>query len=161
MDTTEEFRKMCEKADLDWNPKFGDNVYCKSNNETGIVMSVYEDYSNRVWVCFSSDEDEGVFEFNAPEDSYIPLWRQDQLQDKVRSKLTHTDAISAVWRLYNAVGVNRISSYAMLSSLEQIWLAFVMEEEFGKIWDGKGWKEEENLKEEEERKTFMCECKEK
>ena len=146
MDTTEVFIKMCEKADLDWSPKFGDNVYCKSTNEIGIVRSVYKDYSNKEWICFSSEnkgKDGGVFEFNAPKDSYIPLWRQDQLQDKVRRKLLHTDAIGAVWKLYNAVGTNRISSYARLSSLEQIWLAFVIKEEFSKIWDGEGWIKEE------------------
>lgn len=143
MDNTEMFKKMCEKADLDWNPKFGDNVYCKSINEIGIVRSVYKDYKNKVWICFSREsEGEGVFEFNAPKDCYIPLWRQDQLQDKVRSKLTYTDAIGAVWKLYNAVGVNRSSPYARLNSLEQIWLAFVMEEKFGKVWDGKDWVEE-------------------
>lgn len=144
MDTSEVFKKMCEKADLDWNPKFGDNVYCKSTNETGIVRSVYKDYKNKVWICFSREsEGEGVFEFNAPRDNYIPLWRQDQLQDKVRSKLTYTDAIGAVWKLHNAVGPNRTSSYARLNSLEQIWLAFVMEEEYDKVWDGKEWIEEE------------------
>lgn len=140
MDTTEVFKEMCEKADLDWIPKFGDIVYCKSTNETGIVRSVYKDYSGKEWVCFSTEnKDEGVFEFSAPKDSYIPLWRQDQLQDMVRSKLTYTDAIGAVWKLYNAVGVNRSSSYAKLNSLEQIWLNFVMEEKYSKIWDSKEW----------------------
>jgi hypothetical protein len=145
MDTSEVFKEMCEKANLDWIPKFGDYVYCKSTNETGIVRSVYKDYSNKEWVCFSAEnkgKDGGVFEFNAPKDSYIPLWRQDQLQDKVRSKLTYTDAIGAVWKLYNAVGVNRTSPYARLNSLEQIWLVFVMEEKFGKVWDGRDWVEE-------------------
>lgn len=140
MDTTEEYIRMCGKADLKWDPKFGDNVYCKSTNEIGIVRSVYKDYSNKEWVRFSTEnKNEGVFEFNAPKDSYIPLWRQDQLQDKVRSKLLYTDAIGAVWKLYNAVGVNRISPYARLSSLEQIWLAFVMKEEYDKVWNEKEW----------------------
>ena len=136
MDTTEVFKEMCEKADLDWIPNFGDYVYCKSTNETGIVRSVYKDYSNKEWVCFSDEsEDRRIFEL----DSFIPLWRQDQLQDKIRSILTHTDAIGAVWKLYNAVGPNRTSSYGKLSSLEQIWLAFVMEEKYNKVWDGKDW----------------------
>ena len=140
MDTTEVFKKMCEKADLEWYPKLGDTVYCKSTNETGIVRSVYKDYKNKVWICFYREsENEGVFEFNAPKDYYISLWRQDQLQDKVRGKLTYTDVIGAVWKLYNAVGTNRISPYARLNSLEQIWLAFVMEEKFGKVWNGKDW----------------------
>lgn len=146
MDTSKEYIKMCEKSlgNLEWNPKFGDIVYCKSTNETGIVRSVYKDYSNKEWVCFSHEsEDEGVFEFNAPKDSFIPLWRQDQLQDKVRSKLTYTDAIGAVWKLYNAVGPNRTSFYGKLRSLEQIWIAFVMKEEFSKVWNEKEWVEEE------------------
>ena len=138
IDNTEVFKKMCEKADLEWNPKFGDNVYYKITNEIGIVRSVYKE-----WVCFSIEsENEGVFEFTVPKDYFIPLWRQDQLQDKVRSKLTYTDAIGGVWKLYNAVGVNRSSPYARLNSLEKIWLAFVMEEKFGKVWDGKDWVEE-------------------
>ena len=146
-DTTEVFKKMCERAGLDWNPKFGDNVYCKSTNETGIVRSVYRDHSDKEWVCFSNEsEGEGVFEFNAPKDSYVPLWTQGQLQEMAWAKEYHEDNIDhLLMRFYTEIHESPDFDWgywAGFRTMEQKWLAFVMKSRYNKVWIKDEWKED-------------------
>ena len=147
MDTTEVFKKMCERADLDWNPKFGDIVYCKSTNETGIVRSVYKDALNKEWICFSYEsEEESVFEFNAPKDSYVPLWTQDQLQDMAWAKEYHEDNIDHLlmrfWNEIHTVPDFDYQYWGNFRTMEQKWLAFLMKSRYNKVWIKDEWKED-------------------
>ena len=62
-------------------------------------------------------------------DIWLP--RQDQLQEIYCTEY----AFGLRW-FYEFAIVNQIK----FNSMEQIWLAFAMQEKYGKVWDGKDWK---------------------
>jgi len=73
-----------------------------------------------------------------PYEMYYPIWlpRQDQLQDMLKIEE------SRPWKLHEWFDSwwNAESGYMHRpSSLEIVWLSFVMHEKFNKKWDGKEW----------------------
>jgi len=127
MDTTETYRKMSEKSPLRklWKPSIGD-FYC-DKRENYLSVGVI-------------DESFGQDEVVAP--SVFPLFRQDQLQEMIggfevslnlleKYKLYYLDEATETrmdfWFAHN------------LTSMEQLWLAFVMKEKYSKVWDGEDW----------------------
>ena len=155
MDTSNEYIKMCEKAEeiqKVYEPTEGDFIWVREED----YWDCYDEVDGCIFVVFDSDgdlcfdagvscgrstdyENIGYAVELSEVERRVWLPRQDQLQDIVRSKILHTDAIGAVWKLYNAVGPNRTGLYGKLRSLEQVWLVFVMEEKYKKVWDGKEW----------------------
>jgi len=66
---------------------------------------------------------------------YIWLPRQDQLQEMVR------DLFPVSWVLAKEFAEKAYHLSADTNmSMEQLWLAFVMKEEFGKVWTGEEWR---------------------
>jgi len=76
----------------------------------------------------------------------IWLPRQDQLQEMARENLDYTETI---WGLHSAFfyKTKREEQYYSqnFTSMEQLWLAFVMKERYSKIWNGEEWILNENL----------------
>jgi len=68
-------------------------------------------------------------------DQCIPLYRQDQLQELIADKIGKIDAIGIAWNLHRFCGDNRTGYAGQFLSMEQLWLAFVMKELHGKVWD--------------------------
>ena len=69
-----------------------------------------------------------------------PIYTQEQLQDMLFQPLGKT---FVYWldRFYKYVE-NQERHESMIGgcySMEQLWLAFVMHEKYGKTWDGKDW----------------------
>jgi len=133
MDTSKEYIKMCEKAvemQKLWNWR----------------ISPVGDY------CWLGDEylECAIFICTMPMiqlEGRIWLPRQDQLQDMV-------DNNTLAWNLmvfYDWTNTNhslispndcryqKINS-AYYTSMEQLWLAFVMKEKYNKVWDGNDWR---------------------
>jgi hypothetical protein len=67
----------------------------------------------------------------SPKDPGIWLPRQDQLQEMVGEKIENNYSITK--RFLRFIPGNPESS------MEQLWLAFVMKEKFNKTWDGENW----------------------
>ena len=130
MDTSETYIKMCEKAEEIQEQKpegsQGEFVYCEGE--------AYQEMDDR------------------PLSSFIWLPRQDQLQEMVQ----HSKPISLVDNLsFFCFPIDRLGSMphkraseeaqkeegyiASFTSMEQIWLAFVMERKYNKVWDGSDW----------------------
>lgn len=62
------------------------------------------------------------------------LPRQDQLPEMVfGSEVISTGIVQSLWEFC------RENSSVPLDSMEQLWLAFVMKEKFGKTWAGDKW----------------------
>jgi len=63
------------------------------------------------------------------------LWlpRQDQLQEMV---IDNCESLNHL--LYKILSFHA-DSHRKYTSMEQLWLAFVMKEKYSKIWDGKEW----------------------
>ena len=65
------------------------------------------------------------------------LERQDQLQEMMADKRNPRDL---AYRFALSISEEEYKSFA---SMEQLWLAFVMKEEFQKVWTDEGWKSHE------------------
>ncbi len=131
MDTTKEYILMCEKApevqEL-WDIRKGDFVF-------GGKMPVYVIYKNQ-----ESKLD------------YIWLPTQSQLQGMLWNeeregieKSTDSEVQGFYWDLMKEVFEclkwydDECYDYNHFTSMEQLWLAFVMKEKFNKTWNGKEW----------------------
>jgi len=124
MDTSEKYIKMCEKAEEiqknhEW--KYGD-----------FFVLVRPQYLERI--VFLVWNESTVIQRNE-----IAIWlsRQDQLQEMANTKWPWPMYLFRFYEfiqqeyLYNAEEWKPIADYSM----EQLWLAFVMKEKFGKTWD--------------------------
>ena len=145
MDTSIEYIEMCEKA-LDeiqrvWTPANGDCFAICINSEwrSGIVADCGE-AGQKHYRSYSDDPDN--------EGGYLYTWlpRQDQLQEIIMKdgsiKTTIGRMTFEVAFGLSVVFTERVGRYTKYNwSMEQLWLAFVMKEKYGKIWDGTKYKE--------------------
>ena len=138
MDTSKEYIEMCRKA-----------------AEIQKKILLYDDY---YYVCGSDGvgfwEDMGV---NTKRDGMTIKWffggedliwlpRQDQLQDMLYNPI-NTNAVSAMFEEVSDFGLSMPytdnsgkTDGIDLTSGEQLWLAFVMHEKYGKKWINGEWK---------------------
>lgn len=113
MDTSEQYVKMCEKAEeiQEHSPhgSQGEFVYCEGET--------YQEMDDM------------------PLTPFIWLPRQDQLQEMVDDG---SSAYGQLGRFYNFVNVNpRLQSSDW--TWEQLWLIYVMRWQSNKVWDGENW----------------------
>jgi len=80
------------------------------------------------------------------ERDWIELPTQDQLQEMLGNELGELLELLNKYSLYY-IDDNGIRSdfwfVHRLTSMEQLWLAFVMKEKYGKVWNGENWIKEE------------------
>lgn len=122
MDTTPEYIKMCEKATE--------------------IQSVHDitDYEHDIVCCRACGEvcheDSGYY-FCCGETDGLWLPQQDDLQAMVFSG---SFSVHDLDKFYNwADERTEILHGCELESWEQLWLAFVMSEKYGKVWNGEEW----------------------
>ena len=123
MDTSEQYIKMCKKAEE------------------------IQDIMGEVWIPFGQDilysyEDVFAKKLTDNGNRWHCIWlpRQDQLQEMYLNSMpdgTYTKIFTLVEAFYGHFEQYGYPSYAF--SMEQLWLAFVMKEKYGKIWDGEDW----------------------
>lgn len=80
--------------------------------------------------CSSCEDERGPYDKR----DWIPLLRQDQLQEMVPSE---DGAFVQLCCLYKFCMDN--PDYLINPSMEQLWLAFVMRENYGRTWNGEDW----------------------
>ena len=131
MDTSREYVQMCEKA-----------------TEIQALKPIYQTHGE--WfVCAICNR-----EYTEDSSSYFPLcdghnaevWlpRQDQLQEMIGAKTT-SDLIIGFLLSCGGLGWDsdwHPDNHVDISSMEQLWLAFVMHQKYGKRWDGTDWVKE-------------------
>ena len=124
MDTSEKYIKMCEKAEeIQKNHKW---------EYADFFVLVRPQHFERI--VFLVWNDNMIIQENE-----IIVWlpRQDQLQEMANTKWPWPMYLFRFYEfiqqeyLYNAEEWKPIADYSM----EQLWLAFVMKEKFGKTWD--------------------------
>ena len=138
MDTTPKYIKMCEKAEeiqKGWKPKAGDfyawagHTVRKEGTVIIGVVKYYDPSTNLIHGMQTMAERRHRLDV-------ICLFRQDQLQEMVgiesRYQLLHKFDM-----FYHNLYIDFVSVDASFTSMEQLWLAFVMKEKFNKIWDDK------------------------
>ncbi len=135
MDTSELFIKLCEKAEEIqgvWNPEDGD-FYVDMYSAPAGTESNHVEISH---CCPCADEDGRGTTEAVPMGRDIWLPRQDQLQEMV----FNGSLLNLLYDFQSFVKLNQLPSYAAcFTSMEQLWLAFVMKEKYNKIWSGTEW----------------------
>ena len=146
MDTSEQYIRMCERAEeiqkLDCN--FVHSLYSYSPECGTCPKHKWIEFGKYCRHCGSKLKPHKMYETregdsHLGDDVWLP--RQDQLQEIV------LDGTSNIGRLINpfhnfAIGGESvpISPYPFsFTSMEQLWLAFVMKEKYGKVWTGEEW----------------------
>lgn len=130
MDNSKEYILQCEKAEEIQHDelKIGDYISQKNFYEPIIISWRKEDEyvgCNDSIGCHCAD--------------CIWLPRQDQLQDLIEDNwksdypLYFLAMFIKFWKHYDEKYITKFSS------MEQLWLAFVMKEKYSKQWDGKDW----------------------
>ncbi len=146
MDTTKQNILMCKKAveiQEQWKVKNGDFFEAFSsvrilNHQTSVYLACYlgDDYHYSI-----------IAKDCIHEHTWLP--RQDQLQEMI-------DWLGSI--LIGHIPNNMLMlSYAYQdtrikvkgTSMEQLWLAFVMKEKFNKVWNGKDWEVKDDHKTED------------
>ena len=123
MDDTELYIKQCEKAveiQVGWIPRVGDYV-CDEPHTSGRWTII----GDRRWNRCSHD---------------VWLPRQDQLQEVLPGWGSSPSYHIIVLNLLAGSVMNEEYYYfRYFTSMEQLWLAFVMKEKYNKNWDGEDW----------------------
>ena len=155
MDTSPEYIAMCQKAEeIQAQKPYPEDPYlsCVGDREKGYCDSLYwlpEEKSVEV-LHWDNDEEHyliGGYCSNATDAVWLP--RQDQLQamtgkEYPLQEMALTDFILS----FEDPDENKPASLCKdnplltnLHSMEQLWLAFVMQENYSKEWTGQEWKE--------------------
>lgn len=127
MDTSETYIKMCKKAEKIQGHSPGAGDYYISGYGDLVILPMekhIKGFCTYECLYLIGEEDE------------VWLPRQDQLQEMLGKPLPELSAEFNAWES-SPYFLNRRSW--VFSSMEQLWLAFVMLERFGKIWDGEDW----------------------
>ena len=127
MDTGKEYIKMCEKTEeiqKEWKPTGGDFY------STGWNLLTIE------FVVFYESLDELITGQHSKQIKKDIVWlpRQDQLQAMVRKR--------SIFAL--CCDISEFCNDVKHKSMEQLWLGFVMEENYKKVWNSKEWVKEKN-----------------
>jgi hypothetical protein len=169
MDTSETYIKMCEKAmeiQGAWKPQVGDYIWRKytvfgeeiDNQVWGedklkeIIILHFQSSVEGYWAACNREGEDRVFK--TPEDmakaTSVWLPRQDELQGMVGGPYQHDiPEMQSIGRHAQLIQLIRdIDLFSQqinlksITSMEQLWLAFIMKAKYGKVWNGEDWARE-------------------
>ena len=126
MDTSETYIKMRIKAI----PDLGMGVPPKVIPYNFLTDTVYVDSIGNFYCSYQQGKDDAVIG--------CQLERQDQLQEML-GDYYHCVAQIYWWKETTRIGDYYGYDYDTFSSMEQLWLAFVMKEKYNKVWNGDEW----------------------
>ena len=151
MDTTKEYVLMCEKA-IEIQKKswwlVGDFIASHSDNHGIENLGCISQQNGHIFAQKYSKHPFGdkvgvlscmiTIPKSGHDDLYIWLPRQDQLQDMISwdKRMTAREIIET-FSVF--IGFERADYYNKFTSMEQLWLAFVMYDIWNKKWNGKDW----------------------
>ena len=142
MDTTKEYQKMMIASSEiieNWNWDIGDNFIQITDEFIGenieIVGYIPSDYPHIINSCSGMLYIQSPY--NLKYDNLIPLPHQDQLQNMVEGEYWQLQ-----YDMYHFMQTSYIDNQIaaeVFISMEQLWLAFVMDDKFNKKWDESEW----------------------
>jgi len=136
MDTSETYVKMCEKAEEiqeDWKPTVGDYICIKSGEKfVDNMLATVRIIAPPVYIIDSAVKLKQSNEYIKSRHWLIP--RQDQLQEMIHYNPHDSLILFLKWYTFAYQQYPKI-----LSSMEQLWLAFLLAEKYGKHWNGSDW----------------------
>jgi len=120
VDVSKEYIKMCEKAYPNLaNPR-----------TLGLPTLWAKNYDPQQFLLGIADNDE----------EYWPIYRQDQLQEMIKDKWHGIQIFkSDIGEYFLENREYGLKLKGIFTSIEQLWLAFVMHEKYQKIWNNEKW----------------------
>jgi len=142
MDFSEKYIKMCQKAEeiqKEWKPKVGDWVIDVWNEKRPLVICVVRDNPDYFYLSdqFASDK-VNIYQNHISKLYWLP--RQDQLQEMLKSYFADIFSIIVNFGLWcdGTYSLNISKNYIkQFTTMEELWLTFLMYEKYRKIWNGK------------------------
>ncbi len=146
MTISEEYINMCEKAitiQENWIPMLGDRTVIKDKDSVKILSYISQEEEDTACGLRMGSR--------KMRDNVIVVFcpRQDQLQEMVMNlgvePHKHCNTLCVLQPFYQFVKYGEGYWHSFNNcpyphpSMEELWLAFVMKELFGKTWDGKDW----------------------
>ncbi|MFW6106339.1 MAG: hypothetical protein ACOC5H_03125 [Desulfovermiculus sp.] len=140
MDKSLRYIQLCTRAEevqAQWTPAHGDFFVGKNGQIECWVDGVHG--KRRVWKGFGISKQEQKIISLTP---YIWLPRLDQLMELAQIPGRRFEDVSQEFFTWvkTAYASNNELPGNTFTSLEQLWLAFVMQGRQGKVWNGSGWK---------------------
>jgi hypothetical protein len=142
MDITATYLRMCQKAkeiQEAWKPKdfdfIIDNTKVEYNDDILLVDNTDLQLVDIDYAEPESQEYQTEYEYYKTRTLWLP--RQDQLQELIepdKSKIYQIVDKVVTQKYYYPPKEDYISGPEIFNSMEQLWLAYVMKEKFGKIW---------------------------
>lgn len=130
MDTSKQYKEMSEKAvEIQRNNEGVSGNHMKGN----ILLCTWKDVGSYYWFMDTfAEREDGEQYIESTKSIWLP--RQDQLQEmaEYRSIGKNLELLSEFW--------NTKYCYDNFTTMEQLWLAFVMSEKYSKKWNGKEWR---------------------
>ncbi len=126
MDTSSDYTKMCAKATeimSTWHYEFGD-----------FYVSLVADIASESQTIVSDLELQRSY---MQQIKAVWLPRQDQLQALILDQ--HATPWDLVIEFANTLMSDKARYFENFPSMEQIWLAYIMDKKFNKKWTGKDW----------------------
>ncbi len=148
MDISEVYAKMSREAwgdDESYVPQVGDYAirYIETSNQVGLVsMNRDQGIEHLYWHTLDKEDGLTLREPQTILTRLIPLYRQDQLQEMVGGWPTagFIEWVGWLGAVYGLLCQAKPAGHLNLFLTgEQLWLAFVMKEKHGKVWDGSEW----------------------
>ncbi len=149
MDISNRYVLMCQKAQEiqeHWMPRQCDFIIQLSDLEEGIGLCHPASHIVQVANFYYEEQDEENYARECDEMKEQSLWlpRQDQLQRMIEPdiSLIHSIIRRVVEKTYHDYSRNIVvSAPELFYSMEQLWLAYIMSEKFGKVWNEEEWVE--------------------
>ena len=129
MDITKQYIKMCRKAGEIQPQDRG--IPSHSPFKDGDMFAL----GHKVTMYDGCSHSEGFIEPEIYNPKCVWLPRQDQLQEMVVDNSLERPWVHLCYQFYKWAHLN----WNDFTSMEQLWLAFVMKEKYHKIWTGEGW----------------------
>jgi len=146
VDTSETYIKMCEKA--------------RRIQDYWLTEECSEAESSEYGGLFWNKQTREVFITTEWDEWEHSIWlpRQDQLQEMVAipktASLPTVTQLILFYRFWEREdGAQGLPYFAYFTSMEQLWLAFVMKEKYNKIWNGDEWIDKRITKQDSRGKT--------
>ncbi len=143
MDVSPEYVKMCEKAEEIQNSGYSPvgSFTLRPLPEHIKVLTIWQHQYSGQYNHYDLALDQGGHYWLIPPIIAPCIWlpRQDQLQEMVKVITIEDLRFCGLLVGWDDGSVDHTTNLKDTSSLEQLWLSFVMKERWDKIWDGENW----------------------
>jgi len=135
MDVSKEYIKQCDCPEIQG---LKDKPKSSREDHNWVDGDYFVNHRGGISVYCEECQDEFGPWSTMPDWIFLP--RQDQLQDMYGNKWVDTMCEFGIWINDDCADGWYFENENKLGSMEQLWLAFVMQEKYNKTWNGEAWR---------------------